>query len=63
MRRLQKKTRRIVKWIPCADCEDCIPIGDGDGLCDYFDDIKKKKIVELFDIEAECPKRRKEKHG
>ncbi len=40
---------------PCAECYHCIPIGDGDGLCDYPWKIKDKRIVDLFDIEPNCP--------
>lgn len=40
---------------PCAECLHCIPIGDGEGLCDYPYKIKDKFIVNLFDIELECP--------
>jgi len=40
---------------PCAECYHCIPIGDGDGLCDYPRKIEDKKIVGLFDIEPNCP--------
>lgn len=46
---------------PCAECSDCIPIGDGEGLCDYWDDINKKFIVDLFDVYSDCPKPKKEK--
>ena len=40
---------------PCAECLHCIPIGDGEGLCDYPYKIKDKFIVNLFDIKPECP--------
>jgi len=45
---------------PCAECYHCIPIGDGEGLCDYSWKIKDKFIVDLFDIEPNCPYKNKE---
>ncbi len=45
---------------PCAECLHCIPIGDGDGLCDYPMKIKDKKLVDLFDIEPNCPYKKRE---
>ena len=38
--------------IPCADCYYCYPIGEGEGLCDYGE---KNSIVNLFDVEPDCP--------
>jgi len=46
---------------PCAECDDCIPIGNGEGLCDYPRKIDDKKIVDLFDIESDCPKMKTQK--
>ncbi len=46
---------------PCAECCHCIPIGGGEGLCDYLWKIKDKFIVDLFDIEPYCPYRKKMK--
>ena len=40
---------------PCAECLHCIPIGDGEGLCDFPLKIDDKFIVDLFDIEPNCP--------
>ena len=45
---------------PCAECLHCIPIGGGEGLCDYPWKIKDKFIVDLFDIEPNCPYKKKE---
>lgn len=45
-----------VQSYPCAECNVCIPIGGGEGLCDYCDHIDRKFIVDLFDIAAFCPK-------
>ena len=44
---------------PCAECDFCYAIGNGEGLCDYEDDVSKKKIVDLFDVEPECPRLKK----
>ena len=43
-----------IQKYPCADCPDCIPIGNGEGLCDY--DNKSKMVVDLFDVHPHCPK-------
>jgi len=45
--------------IPCADCHYCYPIGEGQGICDAWDDRNPEniKIVELFDVEPDCPNR------
>ena len=40
---------------PCAECYHCIPIGGGEGLCDFPLKIDDKFIVDLFDIEPNCP--------
>lgn len=40
---------------PCAECLHCIPIGNSEGLCDYPLKIDDKFIVDLFDIEPNCP--------
>jgi len=40
---------------PCAECLHCIPIGDGEGLCDFPIDVDDKFIVNLFEIEVNCP--------
>lgn len=40
---------------PCAECFHCIPFGAGEGLCDYPYKIKDKFIVNLFEIEVDCP--------
>jgi len=40
---------------PCAECLHCIPIGDGEGLCDFPLKVEDKFIVDLFDIEPNCP--------
>lgn len=45
-----------VQKYPCADCPDCIAIGNGEGLCDYWDDLNKKFVVDLFDVYPYCPK-------
>jgi len=45
---------------PCGDCEDCIAIGDGEGLCDYCDHTDRKFIVPLFAMYPYCPKRKDE---
>jgi len=45
-----------VQKYPCADCHHCIPIGDSEGLCDYKFSIKKKFIVNLFEVYPYCPK-------
>jgi len=45
-----------IQKYPCADCDDCIPIGKGEGLCDYSNEYNKKFIVDLFDVCSECPK-------
>jgi len=44
---------------PCAECHYCIPIGGGEGLCDYRRKIKDKRIVDLFDINSNCPYKKK----
>ena len=45
--------------IPCADCNYCIQIGEGQGLCDYKSVPVglggEPKVVELFEINIECP--------
>jgi len=46
---------------PCAECLHCIPIGDGEGLCDWPLKIDDKFIVNLFEIEPNCPYRKKMK--
>ena len=52
----KRRTRIAPMWNkPCAECLHCIPIGDGEGLCDYPYKIKDKFIVDLFDIEPNCP--------
>lgn len=49
--------------IPCSECDLCYAIGGGEGLCDFYDDILKKRIVKLFDVDPECPRiLEKEKH-
>jgi hypothetical protein len=45
-----------IQRYPCADCHNCIPIGGGEGLCDWPRKLKDKKIVDLFDVDSECPK-------
>ncbi len=40
--------------IPCADCRYCLPIGDGEGLCDFKYAIKDKMVVNLFEINPDC---------
>lgn len=45
---------------PCAECYFCIPIGEGEGLCDYPYKDTEKMIVVLFEIEPNCPYKKKE---
>jgi len=44
-----------IQKYPCADCPDCIAIGEGEGLCN-FSDVWRPMVVNLFDIHPECPK-------
>lgn len=46
----------IIPDKPCSECDDCTPIGGGEGLCDFPHKVKDKFIVNLFDIESNCPK-------
>lgn len=47
-----------IQKYPCADCPDCIAIGNGEGLCDYKD---AEIVVDLFDVYPYCPKPKKKK--
>ena len=42
-----------IQKYPCGDCDDCLHIGEGEGLCLYSEE---PLIVDLFDIEPRCPK-------
>lgn len=50
-----------VQDYPCGDCPDCLPIGEGEGLCDYLDPATRKFIVDLYEMYPDCPKPKKEK--
>lgn len=52
-----------IQSYPCADCNDCIHIGDGEGLCDFNRKIKDKFVVDLFDVYPECPKPKRTRKG
>lgn len=55
-----------IQEYPCADCEDVIHIGDGEGLCDWGDPDPKKTrlvVVNLFDVHPLCPKPKKPSKG
>lgn len=45
-----------IQKYPCANCRNCIPIGSGEGLCDWPQKLKDKRIVDLFMVESDCPK-------
>jgi len=46
--------------VMCDVCEKHIHIGGGDGLCDYYDNIKKKFIINPFEPPPEnCPRLKK----
>lgn len=57
----EERMKKVPKK-PCVECDDCIPIGNLEGLCDYPRRIDDKlwagavKTVDLFDIEPDCPK-------
>lgn len=42
--------------VPCGDCESCIPIGDGNGLCDFSEETYAKFFVSIYDVCPNCPK-------
>ncbi len=46
----------IIPDKPCSECDNCTSIGGGEGLCDFPYKVKDKFIVNLFDVESNCPK-------
>jgi len=43
----------------CFNCEHCIPLTNGEGICSYSPEDKNKKLIKMFDIYWEGKKKEK----
>jgi len=42
--------------IRCRDCDLCLYVGFGEGICDFYGDVVKNKFVRIDAVNPDCPR-------